>query len=617
MATTASQSSDVAMDVTELTSKRDPSRPTPLTIAPTPSATTSAPLEIAMEVSPPTVATPTGKDGDSQPQDAEKTPPNSENPPSPGPMDLVRAKLSPFQAQLDALDRERPGTKHDLLMAILRTSAKLSLARGSPADNLSSTYSPLSGRSRASSDASALMDDKEENNTLPPNQRVITNDPRTTTPEGPKLKSLPKVVDSRACLVEIVRAPPTFTLPVSIPLEKLSDLMLAAIRKTPPRAASSGTESDVLQVDLSEEDQKLGTSLESLPKIPTPVSGAKRAQKLLAPMTPRLRPISAVRPSRSYPKLVREQVEELQPPSTRTRSRTAAPATQTSGAFERVQAQVRLTRLQGTTPPTEIAVAGMRNSQPITPMASAPARERPQEVIQADSVSQRTTPATETSSTPPSKGAIPKTCTSASSTPRREPGVIIIENDPEEVENPAEDPLPWWATEEENHGDSALPTEEVRPMPVRQDNLPIRTDWDFEPCCYNCDSPNHRLQQCPERRITVCFSCGLKGATSKTSPHCGDKWRAAGPYVPSFGRNVPRHELQAQAPRQDTDAATPPAKNRGRRRKNPPAAKPPRPAKTSRTGRGGPPPSPPPRREESWDYYTPSYDQRQESSTPH
>ncbi|XP_015118791.1 serine/arginine repetitive matrix protein 1-like [Diachasma alloeum] len=246
-------------------------------------------------------------------------------------------------------------------------------------------------------------------------------------------------------------------------------------------------------------------------------------------------------------------------------------------------------------------------------MASTPARERPQEAIQADSVSQRTTPAAETSSTPPSKGAIPKTRTSASNTPRSEPEVIIIENDPEEVENPAEDPLPWWATEEENRGETALPTEEVRPMPVRQDNLPIRTDWDFEPRRYNWDSPNHRRQQCPERRITVCFSCGLKGATSKTCPHCGDKWRAASPYVPSLGRNVPRHELQAQAPRQDTDAATPAAKNRGKHRKNPPAAKPPRPAKTSRTGRGGPPPSPPPRREESWDCYPPSYDQCQES----
>ncbi|XP_015116790.1 basic salivary proline-rich protein 3-like [Diachasma alloeum] len=231
-------------------------------------------------------------------------------------------------------------------------------------------------------------------------------------------------------------------------------------------------------------------------------------------------------------------------------------------------------------------------------------------------------PVVELIATPVPRGAVPKTGSSTSnandstSGHTTTPPVITIDEDLEDTEEPGEYPLPWWATEEQDPGNAGGPTLETTPATIHPDDKPTRADWDFQPHCYNCNSPDHRRQQCPKPRIIVCYSCGRKGVTTKTCPHCGDQWRAAGPYVPALGRNVPRAKLQTRAPPSDTAADTSQTRKRTKRQKHPQAVKTSKPTASPKTLRGGPPPSPPPRPEERWAYHTPSYEARKLQGSP-
>lgn len=65
--------------------------------------------------------------------------------------------------------------------------------------------------------------------------------------------------------------------------------------------------------------------------------------------------------------------------------------------------------------------------------------------------------------------------------------------------------------------------------------------------CWNCNEFGHGFPTCPEDLVLFCRRCGRHGFTVRDCPRCQDKWRAAGPYVASLGRNIPRSiDLQGE-----------------------------------------------------------------------
>uniref|UniRef100_A0A0C9QTS1 CCHC-type domain-containing protein n=1 Tax=Fopius arisanus TaxID=64838 RepID=A0A0C9QTS1_9HYME len=85
--------------------------------------------------------------------------------------------------------------------------------------------------------------------------------------------------------------------------------------------------------------------------------------------------------------------------------------------------------------------------------------------------------------------------------------------------------------------------------------------------CFYCRTANHAYRSCEKYlndleyyggklppHLEFCFECGRRGRTLKSCPNCRDKWLARGPYMPSVGTNVPRHQLPNRAPT-DTPAS--------------------------------------------------------------
>lgn len=60
--------------------------------------------------------------------------------------------------------------------------------------------------------------------------------------------------------------------------------------------------------------------------------------------------------------------------------------------------------------------------------------------------------------------------------------------------------------------------------------------------CWNCRQPDHCYSACPSARNVFCHMCGRRGYTAKTCPNCGKEWKAMGPYVSRYGRNLPRSD---------------------------------------------------------------------------
>ncbi|XP_011312396.1 serine/arginine repetitive matrix protein 1-like [Fopius arisanus] len=63
--------------------------------------------------------------------------------------------------------------------------------------------------------------------------------------------------------------------------------------------------------------------------------------------------------------------------------------------------------------------------------------------------------------------------------------------------------------------------------------------------CWNCRKPGHNGKECPEPPTTYCRGCGRPGKERRDCPVCEKQRKARGPWIPEFGRNVPRDILKA------------------------------------------------------------------------
>uniref|UniRef100_A0A0C9PTM5 Gag protein n=1 Tax=Fopius arisanus TaxID=64838 RepID=A0A0C9PTM5_9HYME len=63
--------------------------------------------------------------------------------------------------------------------------------------------------------------------------------------------------------------------------------------------------------------------------------------------------------------------------------------------------------------------------------------------------------------------------------------------------------------------------------------------------CWNCRKPGHNGKECPEPPTTYCRGCGRPGKERRDCPICEKQRKARGPWIPEFGRNVPRDILKA------------------------------------------------------------------------
>ncbi|KAH0567824.1 hypothetical protein KQX54_014513, partial [Cotesia glomerata] len=74
--------------------------------------------------------------------------------------------------------------------------------------------------------------------------------------------------------------------------------------------------------------------------------------------------------------------------------------------------------------------------------------------------------------------------------------------------------------------------------------------------CWNCHKKGHPYRHCPAERTIFCQMCGRANETTRTCPHCSEKWRAMGPYRKEYGGNVPRVQL-TKAPRRSEGQRSP------------------------------------------------------------